>query len=185
MENLRSTLSSIKFPAIWILEYSDGDGEFYLCVYNIFEIFDELWTLSSIKFPSKWNFLLSSNIRMEMENLPYLCVCIFEIFDELWTLLSIKSPSKWNFLLSSNIRMEMENLPYLCVCNMHIFEIFDELWTLSSNFLRNEISCYLNRQIFGWRWRILLVRMYIRNLRWIVDSFVHQISCYLNSRIFG
>ena len=72
-----------------------------------------------------------------------------------------------NFLLfeSSNIRIEKENLPYLCVCNMHIFEIFDELWTLSSNFLRNEISCYLNRQIFGWRWRILLVRMYIRNLR--------------------
>ena len=68
-----------------------------------------------------------------------------------------------NFLLfeSSNIRMEMENLPYLCICNMHIFEIFDELWILSSNFLRNEISCYLNRRIFGWRWRIFLTCAYV------------------------
>ena len=181
MENLRSTLSSIKFPAIWILEYSDGDGEFYLCVYNIFEIFDELWTLSSIKFPSKWNFLLSSNIRMEMENLPYLCVCIFEIFDELWTLLSIKSPSKWNFLLSSNIRMEMENLPYLCVCNTCIVEIFDQLWTLSSI----KFPIWIFEYSDGDGESSLLVRMYIRNLRWIVDSFVHQISCYLNPRIFG
>ena len=51
-------------------------------------------------------------------------------------------PSNFVLFEFSNIRIEMENLSYLCVC---IVEIFDQLWSLSSNFFRNEISCYLNR----------------------------------------
>ena len=142
----------MKFPAIWIVKYSDGDGESYLCV-CIFEIFDELWTLSSIKFRAIWileysdrdgeSFLL---VRMYSRNLR----STVESF--------IKFLSKWNFVLfeSLNIRMEMENLPYLCVYNTRIF--FDLRSTVDS--FVHQIS-YLNLRIFGWRWRIFLTCAYV------------------------
>ena len=160
----------MKFRAIWIVEYSDGDGESSLCICNTRIFFDLRSTVDS--FVHQISYL---NLRIFGWRWRIFLTCAY-VYSKSSMNCGLFRPSNFLLFESSNIRIEKENLPYLCVCNMHIFEIFDELWTLSSNFLRNEISCYLNRQIFGWRWRILLVRMYIRNLRWIMDSFVHQIS---------
>ena len=96
------TLSSIKFRAIWILEYSDRDGESFLLV-RMYSRNLRSTVESFIKFLSKWNFVLfeSLNIRMEMENLP--CAYVIRVYSSIFDLRSTVDSS--NFLFeSSNIR---------------------------------------------------------------------------------